>query len=127
MKDLVAFVTARLDEREALARFATEGPWLRWHDQEGIPGWDGFIVLGDAAPEGAECNPVARIYATTDAAHIAANDPAHVLREVAAMRAIVDEYETGRSHAAVVAFHRSLRHLAAIWDTHADYVPGWRP
>ncbi|MFF2493218.1 hypothetical protein [Agromyces sp. NPDC058064] len=37
-------------------------PLMRWHDQEGIPGWDGFIVLGDSADDGDECNPLARFY-----------------------------------------------------------------
>lgn len=62
------------DERLAAIRAreqaATEGPWVRWHDQERIPGWDGFIVIGDGAAEGEECNPTAKVYTEDDAAFI---------------------------------------------------------
>lgn len=57
----------RLAEIRAREQAATEGPWIRWHDQETIPNWDGFIVIGDDAAEGEECNPVAKIYTEDDA------------------------------------------------------------
>jgi hypothetical protein len=46
----------------------TEAPWTRWTEQESVPGWDGFIVIGDDAPIDAdECNPIARFYTEEDA------------------------------------------------------------
>ena len=47
-------------------------PLVRWHDQEGIPGWDGFIVLGDSAEDGDECNPLGRFYTVEGASAILA-------------------------------------------------------
>lgn len=106
MSDLVAFVTARLDERAALAR-AADGPT-----------WDFEAELADAA-------------------HIDANDPAHVLREVAAMRAIVAAYEhkaesmarypNAGNASGLMSLDGVLKHLAAIWDGHPDYRPEWAP
>jgi hypothetical protein len=47
---------------------ATEAPWTRWTEQESVPGWDGFIVIGDDSELGGEeCNPVARFYTEEDA------------------------------------------------------------
>ena len=69
-------------------------------------------------------------------AHIAVNDPARVLRQVAAIRAILDSYEMWRAHAdsdpagvmtpskaAAGTLLSALRSLAAIWDDHPDYRP----
>lgn len=99
--DLIEFINMRLNKRGALAQNLCK-PYA----------W-GYSVFWEASPEELE--------------HIDANGPAYVLREVAAMRAIVDEYVNGQSHPAVAAFHRALRHLAAIWSEHEDYRAEWRP
>ena len=55
-------IQAAIVKLEALGMLVDPGPLIRWHDQEHIPGWDGFIVIGDSAEEGEPCNPVARVY-----------------------------------------------------------------
>ena len=80
-------ITALCDQLEQLRAAATPGEWSRWRDQESVPGWDGFIVIGDDAAEGEECNPTARVYVAPDAALIAAAVNA-VPRLVAALRAV---------------------------------------
>ena len=47
---------------ERLNMLVDPAPLVRWRDQESIQGWDGFIVIGDSAEEGEDCNPVARVY-----------------------------------------------------------------
>ena len=77
--DLRAFVAARLDEDEAAARAATEGPWS-FAGYDSADGWP--IVAND------EHEIVSRS-GSDDAEHIARHDPARVLREVTAKRAIL--------------------------------------
>jgi hypothetical protein len=80
--------------------------------------------------------------------HIARHDPGRVLREVAAMRAIVDgceeaalhpydlpegvtdgrdDSERSRDEAVLEAMEAVAGALATIWDTHPGYRPEWRP
>jgi hypothetical protein len=127
-----AFVAARLDEREAAAKAALPGPWMaREHE---IRSW--------------ASNPskVAASYTfEAEGAHIALHDPARVLREVAAWRAILAEYaaalaaqnrmlaspagdqsvtyewENGRG----CALLNAVRGVAAAWSDHPDYDPAW--
>jgi hypothetical protein len=89
MTSLVEFLTARLDEDEAVARAATDGPWLAKgasvdgarHQPVVMGGWDSAGSLQDAATY-------------SDAAHIARHDPARALREVDAKREIVKWHES---------------------------------
>ncbi len=135
--DLVAFVTARLDEREALARAAIQptakpvpvrGVWVA--GPGGYVEADDFELYDDGT------------FTSQHAEHIAANDPAHVLREVEAMRAIVERYtvavwnadheknypEVRRDFKVAVPFLRdSVADLAAIWSEHVDWREEWRP
>lgn len=74
---IVEFLTARVDEREAQAKAASEGPWRSGDTYGGhvsveAPGWT-----------------VAANMDRADADLIAANDPAYVLADVAAKRAII--------------------------------------
>lgn len=55
-------IQAAIGKLSEYQRMIDVGPLIRWTDQEGIQGWDGFIVIGDSAEEGDECNPVARVY-----------------------------------------------------------------
>ena len=130
--DLIAFVTARLDEDEAVARGAARtddghgGRWLPVHFGAG-----GFDARVDE--------------------HIARHDPARALREVAAGRAILAAHapdytsrfgSPGPPECVVCITERdaypeqwegdswpclTLRQLAAIWSDHADYRPEWKP
>jgi hypothetical protein len=144
---ILAFVNARLDEREAAAKAATEGEW-HWVDPGGkvkqalVAGtWDrqhGWRTVlpsanGDVYPS------------CFDAEHIALNDPAFVLADVAAKRRIVDaalrhlaviDGEWGCCHSAeAIAAGRCpdnspdqseiIRQLAAPFAQHPDFDPAW--
>jgi len=96
---IVEFVNARLDEEERAAKAATPGPWRHnpnkhWHR----PGSVEFEESVFAGPDGSEATFVAGTgpsddpQSMADAAHIALHDPARVLREIKAKRAIVAAY-----------------------------------
>lgn len=112
MTDLAAFITARLDEREALA--GETRTWEVDHHKCAAQSWD--PCTEDPCPSAAECaegrcchraingSDGMIIYDEgghdeADAAHIAAHDPAWALRDVAAKRAILAlcETETGET------------------------------
>ena len=144
MTDLRDFIAARLEEDEAAARAATPGPWHWSHDVGdmcndpecpygqlwGRSGdydaqiWDvhGFDVKeGDKA----------------DADHIARHDPARVLREVKAKRAILaahaDNARTDPHDCIRRAWYEResfcwvIQQMAAAYNDHSDYQPGWEP
>lgn len=138
--DIVAFLTARLDEDEAVAKAATPGPWRHnpnkhWR-KPGTPWFEEAVFAG---PIGSEANCVAGTGETddpqsmADAVHIARHDPARVLAEIAAKRAIVALHAIGVDPCD--AHDASLRSIAcdtvrihaAIYADHADYRDDWRP
>lgn len=90
--DLAARVRAELDEREALAKAATPGPW-----------WNESRILHAPYPpggKGAACHPATCGYGSgtiddpdANAEHIAANDPSSVLRQVEGLRQIVERHK----------------------------------
>lgn len=88
MDDLITWLRAQLDEREARARAATSGPWLRGLGTvvEQAEGDDPHLV--------AEMNVCAdhEDRREADAEFIADNDPAFVLADVEAKRQIIDEH-----------------------------------
>ena len=101
--DLVTFLRARLDEDEAAAT-AAEREMGTWGGQRPSYAKLGFDV-GDLAQT---------------------FNPARVLREVAAKRAIVrsecSPYPEGHASLSV-----TLRQLAAVYRDHPDYRPEWAP
>ncbi len=109
MNELIAFLNARLDEDEATARPLSAGG--NWNVTiNGVPGWG---LEGDRRM----------------VEHMVRHDPARVLADVAAKRAIVAacaynlEYEEyGHTLA-----ERVLRALALPYADHEDYKPHWRP
>ena len=128
ISDLLAFLNARLDEIERLANQAQ--PWPYGSDPAtawiGIPGPNPLYVW----------------------AHMTAHDPAHVLREVAAKRALIAfalenaarvDGEWGDCHEAAEiargqcgdygedAAYEVLGPLAAIDGDHVDYRQEWAP
>lgn len=131
--DLVTFVRARLDERELLARhakFHAPGHWT--YDPETFSVDLDFKKI--------------HVGADVDGRFIAANDPAYVLLDIAAKRAVCDGYDfaahqvanatfTGVEDAAKVLVEKQqlatltqvLKIFAAVNETHADYNPEWRP
>jgi hypothetical protein len=112
---LTEFLTARLDEDEAAARDAYyEGQ--RWiTEEEGVYRYpDDDLDLVHSANR------------KTDARHIARWDPARVLREVEAGRAILAEHRTAAGWSSE-NWPRTLRLLAAVWSDHPDYQQKWGP
>jgi len=109
MSDLVAFLTARLDETEARALAARED----WDDESQQYEWND---LSEA------------VYA-----HARCLDPALVLREVEAKRKIVrrcmagmdelDVYPNGLLTPRALLSRQTLMDLAAVYSDHPDYWP----
>lgn len=108
MTDLVAWLRERLDEDERVARSAREG----------------FFQ-----PE-----TLSIFAAVSDAAHVITHDPARVLRQVAAHRRILDEYEqtveyyathraapAGELHGLLFA----VKAIASIYSDHPGYDTAW--
>lgn len=129
MTDLwAAFLAARLDEDEAVAKAAADGGgWSARGPYDGDPGAC-FVVREDG-------HDVAAWITSEDAAHIARYDPARALGEVAAKRAILAmhteaqawSYPPGDGDEAVQdALETVIRHLAGDWPGHPDY-PGRDP
>ena len=88
----------RLDEIEARANAATEGPWAPWKDQDGAKHMQGLLMVGNAdavIPEGelwvedVDINPIAHTYTPWDREFIA-----HARTDVpdmaAALRAVLN-------------------------------------
>jgi hypothetical protein len=150
MDDLVTFLRARLDEDAAAAQAASWDDWYdnRWtahHRKQ----YDGRWTIIDQADEGviSTVDPQAADDAGV-AQHIARHDPARVLAEVEAKRAILRWHST--PHTVVDGFcadeggpctHRgeaecslcgetacaTLRLLALPYADHPDYREDWRP
>ena len=122
-QELAAVVIARLDEDEAAAReAATRG--AKWSSVKLDP-----EELGDAW----WLFPPFEI-------HVRRHDPARVLREVAAGRAIIERYKharaapppnanftAGQDDGYRQACADAIRDLAAIHSDHPDYRDEWKP
>lgn len=130
MSGIVEFLEARLDEDEEVARDAAgwdssgqvrdEGMWLREGVNSVIDSSRRMVVFGDgSAPDDSQ------------ATHIVRHDPACVLREVAAKRAIMAEHGIDEDPCdAHDAMYESvpcdvILNLAAIYLDHPDYQPEW--
>ena len=116
ISDLIAFLNARLDEIEGLANQAQ--PWPYGSDPAtawiGIPGPNPLYVW----------------------AHMTTHDPARVLREVAAKRAMLNMFLDAFGnrlnmtiYGAVGGFTMNgdwvLRQMAAVYSDHVDYRQEW--
>ena len=117
--DLVAFITARLDEDEAIA-----GASRTWNAE-------GREIVG---PVYAGCSYEMQIYDEgghdeLDAAHIALHDPARSLREVQILREVTADLSVlaGLSLGPGPEMARlMLRKISGIWSDHPDYRT-WLP
>jgi hypothetical protein len=112
--DLVAFLNARLAEDEEAARRATDGPWHQ----------AGMSVRGRGRAYGTGKEDVILVIRHTwpqEAAHICRHDPARVLREVAAKRAILSSYTAAPDWVG----REDVGHLAAVYSDHPDYREEW--
>jgi hypothetical protein len=122
---MVKFCRARCGEDEVTAETAGgDGPQGRWEqvDPESCPGRidcdSGYVVTYDeGSPDDGQ------------APHIARHDPARVLREVAAKRAVLDSYEASVRSVGPGLSRSQLRPVAAqaaIWSDHPGYEEGWK-
>lgn len=121
---LVTFLRARLDEDEAVARDLPP----RWF--VGERGWVLDAEEIDPHAEDEQHDSIAQAMVTPAAAHIARHDPARVLAEVAAKRAIL------RLHVPEVPSWcprcdswpcSTLKALALPYAGHPDCREEWRP
>jgi len=135
MDELIAFVAARLDEDEAAAKAAAEqaryDEWDavgdRTDDEIGRSNWR---VVGVALME---THPGAM----ASAQHIARHDPARVLRDVAADRKLLAEWQKAearsagdddRGYAGVAdGLRLAVKIRAERFDCHPDYRQEWAP
>jgi hypothetical protein len=145
--DLVAFLLARLDEDEQTAAAASDGPWTPWRTGGALHGLGDLqhaVTLPGQGP-GAKASIVTASW--LDAEHIARHDPARVLAEVAAKRAIVklvfqyeakidgewgcchdaEEIEAGLCPEIDPSGIQALRLLGAPYAGHEGYRPEWAP
>jgi hypothetical protein len=145
VKELIAFLRARLDEDERIARTAAS---VGYADLRSLPvpvkRWDtGDVAAHWRDGEGGQSNP--------SAVHIARWDPARVLADVEANRRILDLHKPwnaggyhranttpapdrwlcatcdGDNMANVLAPCPTVRLLALPYAEHPDYDPGWAP
>lgn len=153
MNDLISWLRSTLDAAEAKALAATPGPW--WHD----PGkqWLGpdaferydrtkgeeFVGYGGPSPFTgcvAATGPASHAQSMSDAAFIADNDPARVLRQVAAQRSILNlcaaamdagQIKPGTTWnddaAGAEVAEAAVRLLAEVYADRPGYREEWRP
>lgn len=132
---MIAFITARLDDAEELARKATPGVWKLWGmsvmaDQDGTSNVETCTDVAHTVM--ADVNNKPR---TFDAQHIARHDPTRVLASIAVLRKIVANQRTAIDHTwqfgeeardVVTSLAvRTLQQLAALDADHRDYDPAW--
>lgn len=145
MVELIDFLHARINEDEQTAKKAIDaelsgnGTWRAKDDGTGTGLW-GYVMSGHYPICGHDIEDVRMAHAD----HIARHDPARVLREIEAKRAILAQEEEARAHYGhikssathpgvetsighVVALATVIRHLAAVYSDHPDYNPEWTP
>ncbi|MEU0589960.1 DUF6221 family protein [Streptomyces ardesiacus] len=134
MDDLVQWLRVQLDEDERTARAATAGPW----EQSGIGeyGWGVSFSAPGAGVEAADSDQ-----GRADAEHIAAWDPARVLREIDAKRQVIalhrelEDPQEMQDYCATCEVTgkypeypcKTLRLLALPYADRAGYRDEWRP
>jgi hypothetical protein len=128
MDELVQFLRARLDEDEQLARAATQGEWVWSREFVTPPGYH-HRTVGPLEPG--------------DAAYIAHQHPARVLRDIEAKRKLLalyvehermdrETFEAEGEHARSLvslraAYFDAVRFHAAVYADHPSYREEWRP
>ena len=128
MDDLLGWLGVQLDEDERIARAATLGPWVTAdHDDQ-----TGMLEVRTVHEPDIMIGYVADV-ATADALHIAAHDPARVLREIDAKRDLLrfaegihDHHETFTSGVAA-RLEGTLRLFALAYADRPGYREEWRP
>lgn len=147
MSDLVEFLRARLDEDERTARASSPWPWEENAECDEVlsarlPDDDGLVEDDLRVAEG---HALSNNQLRANVRHIARHDPARVLAEVAAKRAILDlaaaaetHLQDYRKHVAEYSVVRqaetprnallmAVQRLAQVYAQHADYREEWAP
>jgi hypothetical protein len=136
--DLIAFVLARLDEDEAIARKLAG--WPHWHHTPAVTAHGPVILIAAGEDDEIDVASVERELPEV-ATHIARYDPARALREVAAKRARIERHKRaitaggtspssfvcGQDDGYAEACLDSIRDDAAVWSDHPDYRAEWAP
>lgn len=140
--DLVAFLRARLDEDEQAAREAAgeveESSWIGSQESGHPWRYQNQGVWGEHDGLCAEAPRVADTDRRAIQDHIARHDPDRVLAEVAAKRALVDDYaevaeldtedaEPEFAYGRAAGLGIAVRLIAAAYAAHPDYREAWRP
>ncbi|MGC9668875.1 DUF6221 family protein [Planosporangium sp. 12N6] len=120
--DLIAWLSAQLDDDERAARAASPGPWGYDPSHEfRMPGSGPLEFVGaGVAPDFhgiAATGPADDPQSMADAGHIARHDPVHVCRDVEAKRKIIERY--GGSEV--------VRLLASGYRDRPGYRAEWAP
>lgn len=137
--ELIDFLRARLDEDKAaaLAADVKQGDPDWWVSEVKATAGERFTVRSRQANrpiarvtrlDGYEGEPAGVLDGRAVAEHIARHDPARVLRQVAALRRIVDG--CAEDVLAVIRPRYAewvLCALAGTWADHPDYDPAWTP
>ncbi len=133
--NIVDFIEARIDEDEAAAQAATVGGGPKWA-AAGEPGESGDLIDAEHGGFVAWNRDEHAFQNHEDAVHIARHDPARVLRDCEAKRAIVQLYRdawvqstTGRGSrekaGAVFVIQAALFALAGAYSDHPNYREEW--
>lgn len=130
MTDLVAFLNARYNDAEELATQAarTHGPV--WVARSSAAGYviEGTVEhrVSSGAPETDLWDSEGGYLSTTQAAaeHIGANDPAVVLRDIAAKRNVIRWADAAEGAYGEDPFY-VLQCLAEAYANHPDFDPAW--
>jgi len=113
---ITEFLDARIAEDEAAAKSATNAPWDLMGGNEWLYPF-GFSIGSDDDIRG------------SDAEHIARHDPARVLAECSAKRAIIAAHKRQENdddpRAWIVASEILLNTLAAVYKDHPGYRQEW--
>lgn len=116
-RNVVAFLEARLSEDEAAAKAATS--WMRFKARPND--WTRLMcdpILGPFGGQTARRDIATGLYVGK------MSDPARVLRDLAAKRALMAGHEETPECQEACPL---LRKIAAVYSDHPDYDPGWRP
>lgn len=119
------FIEARLRDDETAAHRALEGP-ARLE-----PGWE--VATYEVDLDDRRCQTVADssgVFLASELGrlsdHIARHDPARVLRQCAALRAVVRHIETVISPSQQIEAEADVLYpIAAVWSDHDEYHKEW--
>jgi uncharacterized protein (DUF1684 family) len=116
---VVEFLEARVAEDELTAQAAVDSSpsWRVFYDYRDVKDADGYyVVQADGSYPSAE-----------QAAHIARHDPARVLRECTAIRAVIAEVlrRAATDDDSDPYLEDLVRELAAVYADHPDYDASW--